>query len=128
MWGLTFYATLIRNVTPQGQTLFELIKGFKKYMKTAEIHRVAASDPTETERIFCDYLPFAFALGLSNQWIEKFSKVLSKATIEKCTASAGGIHSISSGLAHSISSSGGSGSHGGGHSGGGHGGGGGGGR
>ncbi len=131
MWGLTFYATLIRNVTPQGQALFESVNGFKKYMKTAEVNRVAASDPIETERIFCNYLPFAFALGLSNQWIEKFSKVLSKATIEKCTAHAGGVRFISSGLSHSISTaspSGRGGSHGGGCSGGGHGGGGGGGR
>ena len=134
MWGLTIYATLIRNVTPQGQMLFEHIAGFKKYMKIAEIHRVAASDPLLAEITFCDYLPFAFALGMSNQWIEKFSKILSKNTLDKCTAVAGGRSFISGGgLSHSISSAmpssrGGSGSHGGGFSGGGHGGGGGGGR
>lgn len=131
-WSLTFYATLIRNVTPEGKSLFELINGFKKYMKTAEVHRVAASNPVEMEKIFCAYLPFAFALGLHNKWIKKFSRVLDQATIERCTAAAGGIRSISSGLSSSISSATASsksgGSHGGGCSGGGHGGGGGGGR
>ena len=74
-------------------------------------------------------MPFAFALGLENKWMKKFTHILSKETLERCTASAGGVHFISRGLSHSISSSmGGSGSHGGGCSGGGHGGGGGGGR
>lgn len=130
MWGLSLYATLIRNVTPQGKVLFEAISGFKKYMKIAEVNRVAASNPVEAEKIFCDYLPFAFALGLYNKWMKQFSHILSKDTIERCTASAGGAHFIARGLSSSISSSmsSNSGSHGGGCSGGGHGGGGGGGR
>lgn len=130
MWGLSFYNTLIRNVTPMGKDIFEHIAGFKKYMKTAETYRVSASDPIETEKIFCNYLPFAFALGMENQWIEKFSHIISKATIEKYTSSVGGMHFVSKGLSRSISSAMPSkgGSHGGGCSGGGHGGGGGGGR
>lgn len=128
-WGFAFYATLIRNVTPAGKELFAHIYGFKKYMKTAEVNRVAASNPAEAEKIFCDFLPFAFALGLENLWMKKFEKALSQATLERCTAHAGGVQFISSGLTSSVRSSAGrSGSHGGGHSGGGHGGGGGGGR
>ena len=127
-WGFAFYVTLIRNVTPAGKELFAQIYGFKKYMEIAEVHRVAASNPLEAERIFCNFLPFAFALGIENKWMKKFQEVLSKETVERCTACAGGARFLSNGLASSIRSSGGGGSHGGGHSGGGHGGGGGGGR
>ncbi|MCQ2410639.1 MAG: DUF2207 domain-containing protein, partial [Elusimicrobiaceae bacterium] len=128
MWGFAFYASLIRNVTPAGRDLFAHIYGFKKYMKTAEVNRVAASNPADAEKIFCRFLPFAFALGLENQWIERFEKILSKAVVEKCTACAGGARFVSKSFPGCVRSSGGGGSHGGGHAGGGHGGGGGGGR
>ena len=47
---------------------------------------MAASNPLDEERIFCDYLPYAFSMDLHNQWMEKFSKVISLATIEQSTA------------------------------------------
>lgn len=128
MWGMSFYVPLIRNVTEQGKHLFAHIYGFKKYMKTAEINRILASSPLEPEKIFCAFLPFAFAFGLENKWMKKFETVLSKATLDKCTATAGGTRFITSGLSGCVRNGGGGGSHGGGHSGGGHGGGGGGGR
>ena len=128
MWGLSIYSLLIGNVTPHGKELLAQIAGFEKYMKIAEPNRFAASTPQDTERLFCDYLPFAFALGMENKWMKKFEKILSKAVIERCTAHLGGTRFISTGLTQSISRSGGGGSHGGGCSGGGHGGGGGGGR
>ena len=128
---VALYYTLIPNVTPKGRELFEELNGFKKYIKTAEVNRVAASDPLNAERIFCDYLPYAFAMGLQNKWMKKFTHILSKATIERCTACVGGISAVSSGLVSSVGfsmASGGGGSFGGGCSGGGGGGGGGGGR
>lgn len=87
LWIAVFYISLIRNVTSSGKKLFEKLNGFKKYINTAEIYRVAASNPLDEERIFCDYLPYAFAMDLHNQWMEKFSKVISLATIEQSTAS-----------------------------------------
>jgi hypothetical protein len=133
MMGLlcvVLYYTLIPNVTPKGRELFEELNGFKKYIKTAEVNRVAASNPLDAERIFCDYLPYAFAMGLQNKWMKKFTHILSKATIERCTVCVGGISGVSSGLSQSVgySMGSGSGSFGGGGSGGGGGGGGGGGR
>ncbi len=98
MWGMAFYVPLIRNITPAGKELFAYIDGFKKYMKTAEIYRIAASSPLEAERIFCNFLPYAFAFGLENQWMEKFGKILSQATLEKCTACVGGAKFLSKGL------------------------------
>ena len=133
MWGMAFYVPLIRNITPAGKELFAHIDGFKKYMQTAEIYRVAASSPLEAEKIFCNFLPYAFAFGFENKWMEKFGKILSQATLEKYTACVGGTKFLSSGLSSCVQNCSGGGrhgggSHGGGHSGGGHGGGGGGGR
>ena len=131
-----FYIRLIPNVTPAGKPVYEYLKGFEKYIQVAEGHRFAASDPMDAQRIFCNYLPYAFAMGLQNQWIQKFTHILSDATIQQIIASAGGASTISEHLTQSITSSlpvpvgssgGGSssgGSFGGGSSGGGHGGGG----
>ena len=130
LWGLGYYMQLIPNVTPLGRDIFEKLNGFKKYIKTAEVNRFAVSNPMDEEKIFCDYLPYAFAMGLENQWIKKFTNTLSQATIDKCVACAGGVAAVSGGLASGVGSSmpSGSGSGGGGCSGGGGGGGGGGGR
>ena len=130
------YATLIENVTLEGKKYFEHLKGFKKYMTIAEAHRVEESNPVLAERIFCDYLPYAFALGLYNKWMQKFATILSRETIQRCIENTcGNEHIIRQGLSNNLKSfmsspnvsSGGSssGSYGGGSSGGGHGGGGG---
>ena len=138
------YIHLIPNVTPAGKEFYDYLKGFEKYIKVAEERRVAASNLIDDEKIFCNYLPYAFAIGMYNQWMQKFANILSAATVQKVVADAGGNETISHYLKDRVSSSiratssggggggGGSsshsGSHGGGHSGGGHGGGGGGGR
>ena len=130
------YVKAMENVTPEGKEFFEHLKGFEKYIKVAEIYRVEQSNPMDAEKIFCDYLPYAFALGLYNKWMGKFKKVLSKETIRKCIENTCGNeriikrglsenlrHFVSEARASGSSSSGGS--YGGGSSGGGHGGGGG---
>ena len=130
------YSKLIVNVTPEGKEFFEQLKGFEKYMKVAEVHRVEESRPTDAERIFCDYLSYAYALGLYNKWMKKFAGILSKETIQKCIERTCGNehiikHSLNKNLQHFVSESNiasdgdGGGSFGGGSSGGGHGGGGG---
>ena len=132
------YVTLIENVTPRGAEYFEHLKGFKRYMTTAETHRVELSNPADAQRIFCDYLPYAFALGLHNKWMKKFEVILSKEIVQRCVASTcASEYVISRGLSSCIadsiassnsgggSSGGSSGSFGGGSSGGGSGGGGG---
>ena len=132
------YIKLIPNVTHLGREVFEYVKGFEKYIKTAESHRFELSEPIDPKKVFCDYLAYAYAIGLDNKWVKKFSGILSQATVQETLSRSGGIssvHSLRSSIvnampSHSGSSSGGSGggSFGGGSSGGGHGGGGGGGR
>ena len=102
VWLVAFYVTLIRNVTPFGKKIFAQLNSFKKYIKTAEVNRVAASTPTDAQRIFCDYLPYAFAMDLHNYWMNKFSRVLSAAKVKECLESIGSIYIISHPLTNSI--------------------------
>ncbi len=95
IWITVFYISLIRNVSPLGRKTFEHLNCFKQYIKIAEINRIAASDPTDEERIFCEYLPYAFAMDLYNQWMEKYTYILSKATLEQCVAPIDNINMVS---------------------------------
>ncbi|MCL2145437.1 MAG: DUF2207 domain-containing protein [Endomicrobia bacterium] len=139
LWMLPVYIGIIDNLTEEGRELFKGIKGFYRYMTVAETNRVAMSIPVDDEKIFADYLPYAFAFDMENKWMKRFEKILSEAVIERCTHNIGGrsalaglgggllVSSINSAAPKSSGSSG-SGSSGGGSSGGGSGGGGGGGR
>ncbi len=87
IWGVELYGKLIYNITPKGKEVFEQLDGFKKYIKIAEINRVGASNPMDDEKIFCDYLPYAYAMNLENAWMKKFSKSVA---IDACVACARG--------------------------------------
>ena len=130
----TFFAWWIKAYTRVGRQKMDQIEGFKEYLKIGEGGRVAASNPTDAEKIFCDYLPYAYALGVEKKWISYFERTLSAEMVEKTVRSRGlylhnmgGLGALSCSLGGAMSSSG-SGSGGGGFSGGGCGGGGGGGR
>ncbi len=139
LWGLIFYSDFIDKLTPKGKIFSAEVEGFRRYMTIAEAHRAELSDPDAAGRIFCDYLPYAFAFNIQNKWIKKFSKIIGATAMEQLTTNAGGFKAVRGGLlAGAVASampnkSGGgsgfsSGSGGGGFSGGGSGGGGGGGR
>jgi uncharacterized membrane protein len=126
-------------ITPYGFLLLEQIKGFQRYLQTAEQYRTEFSNPQNAERIFTTYLPYAFAIDMQNKWFDKFEGIISSATMQEITQDIGDRNFVSSGLSRTISSassqssssssgSSSSGSGGGGSSGGGRGGGGGGGR
>ena len=56
------------------------IEGFEMYLRTAEgdeIRRLEAPKPTP--EIFERYLPYALALGVENEWSERFADVLASA-------------------------------------------------
>lgn len=83
------FARLVRAYTPQGRAVMDQIEGFKQYLDVAEVNRVLASDPTQAERIFCDYLPYAAALGLENKWMKAFEKELGAAFVQQAAARSG---------------------------------------
>ncbi len=82
--GLNFiFASLIRAPTPAGKNMLEHIKGFKMYLKTADEMRLKNLDPPKmTPHIFENYLPYAIALGVAQQWGNAFVKNVSQSTLE----------------------------------------------
>lgn len=133
---------LVRAYTPLGRQKMDEIEGFFQYLQVAEKHRVFASNPTDAARIYCDYLPYAVALDVQNEWwnalegelgeaaaaqvaqrqnvtisaadVAVFSLVLRSASVPKAQSSGSDSHRSSSGFGGGGSSGGGSGGGGGG--------------
>lgn len=64
--------------TKYGNEMLGKIKGFKKFLETAEkqkLESMVMDNPT----YFYDILPFTYALGVSDKWIEKFESISVKA-------------------------------------------------
>ena len=131
-----FSAYWIQSYTPLGRSVMDQIEGFKEYLEIAEGGRVEMSNPAQASQVFCDYLPYAYALGVQSKWIKLFKQKISDAALTQTMHNRGLMMANTSSLTRMLSgfgavvsqSSRGSGSGGGGFSGGGSGGGGGGGR
>ena len=131
-----FFAWWIQSYTPLGRSVMDQIEGFKEYLEIGEGGRVEMSNPAQAAQIFCDYLPYAYALGVQSKWIKAFKQKVDDATLTGSMHNRGLMMTNASSLTHMVSGFGaavsqsarGSGSGGGGFSGGGSGGGGGGGR
>ena len=53
------------------------IEGFKMYLDTAEQDRLERmQSPQLTPEVFETFLPFAFALGVENNWCDRFAREL----------------------------------------------------
>ncbi len=71
---------LLKSPTPFGRELMDKIEGFKLYLSTAEQHRLDIMHPPEmTPELFEEYLPYAIALGVENQWSQRFANHLRSA-------------------------------------------------
>lgn len=66
------YAFLIKAYTKEGRRIKDEIEGFKLFIKTASEDEIKEQTP-ET---FDKYFPYAYALGLENDWAKKFESVL----------------------------------------------------
>ncbi len=66
------YAFLIKAYTKEGRRIKDEIEGFKLFIKTASEDEIMNQIP-ET---FDKYFPYAYALGLENEWAKKFENVL----------------------------------------------------
>lgn len=75
------FAYLLRAPTVFGRHIKDEIDGLKLYMKSAEEERLNILNPPEkTIEYYEQLLPYAIALGLENQWSEKFASVLNTHT------------------------------------------------
>lgn len=72
----TLFYFLLKKPTLEGRKLLDKTEGFKKYLEVAEQEDLNLKyPPRKTPKLFETYLPYALALGVENQWAEKFSDV-----------------------------------------------------
>ncbi len=66
---------LLRAPTPAGRRVMDEIEGFRMYLDTAEQYRLdRMRSPDLTPEVFEMFLPYAFALGVENNWCERFAR------------------------------------------------------
>ena len=79
----TFYF-LLKRPTLEGRRIMDELEGFKHYLSVAEKDRMAFHNPPErTPEIFENYLPFAIALKVEDQWGAQFEAILSAAALQE---------------------------------------------
>jgi hypothetical protein len=75
-------SAFIVKLTPKAQKLRVQILGFRKYLEATEEQRLNFINPPKmTPEIYDQYLPYAFALGLSQKWASKFDKTINQKTM-----------------------------------------------
>jgi uncharacterized membrane protein len=71
---------LLKAPTIAGRKVMDDIDGFRMYLGTAEKDRLEAlTPPKETPQLFEQYLPYAIALDVENQWNKRFEHVFAEA-------------------------------------------------
>ncbi|MCP5091018.1 MAG: DUF2207 domain-containing protein [Gammaproteobacteria bacterium] len=74
---LVFFAIIMTRPTTRGRKLLDEMLGFKDFLEVAEKDELNLRNPPEkTPELFESYLPFALALGVDQQWSERFASVL----------------------------------------------------
>ena len=68
----------IKKYTIRGRALMDQIEGFRQYLAVGEEERIQQTNPTDAKKLFCDYLPYAVALDMENEWADSFESVLSE--------------------------------------------------
>jgi uncharacterized membrane protein YgcG len=83
--GLTnaLFVHLLKAPTLRGRQVMDQVEGFKLYLSVAEQERLNILHPPEkTPQLFEQYLPYALALDVENQWSQQFADVLAKAQVD----------------------------------------------
>ncbi len=134
--AITVFAKIMPKRTPYGNEILGKLRGFKRFLETAEKPQLEAL-VNENPEYFYNILPYTYALGVSKVWMDQFETIAIQAPDWYSGYSAFSVHefnsfmnstmrSAQSAMSSSPSSDSGGGSSGGGSSGGGSGGGGGG--
>jgi uncharacterized membrane protein len=128
---LYVFRKIILKRTPFGLEILGKIKGFKRFLETAEKDQLEAMVEKEPE-YFYNILPYTYALGVSDKWVEQFENIAVEPPSWYYSSTAFSVHSfgtfmtsVNTSMTSRPSSSSSGGSSGGGFSGGGSGGGGG---
>ena len=74
---MVFFAIIMKRPTLRGRKLLDEMLGFKDFLEVAEKDELNLRNPPEkTPELFEKMLPYALALGVDQQWSERFTKVL----------------------------------------------------
>ncbi|HSA60114.1 MAG TPA: DUF2207 domain-containing protein [bacterium] len=77
--NLVFFS-LLKAPTLGGRKVLDRIEGLRMYLGTAERDRLEAMHPPQkTPELFEQFLPYALALDVENEWAEQFTGVLTEA-------------------------------------------------
>jgi uncharacterized membrane protein YgcG len=70
------FAVIMKRPTAAGRKLLDEVEGFREYLEIAEKDEMNLRNPPEkTPALFEAYLPFALALGVEQQWAERFTRI-----------------------------------------------------
>lgn len=72
--GVAFFTKIMPKRTPYGTELLGRIMGFKRFLEISEKERLEAM-VAENPNYFYDILPYAYVLGVSDEWMEKFEPI-----------------------------------------------------
>ena len=71
------FAFLMKAPTVSGRLVMDRIEGFRMYLDTAEQDRLdQMRSPRLTPEVFETFLPYAYALGVENNWCQRFAREL----------------------------------------------------
>ena len=74
---MIFFAIIMKRPTIRGRELLDEMLGFKDFLEIAEKDELNLRNPPEkTPELFEMMLPYALALGVEQQWSERFADVL----------------------------------------------------
>jgi uncharacterized membrane protein YgcG len=89
--GLFLY--LLRAPTGAGRKVMDEIEGFGRYLGTAERDRLdRMRSPQLTPEVFEAFLPYAYALGVENQWCRRLAREMPQEELQRGAYSPGWYH------------------------------------
>jgi uncharacterized membrane protein YgcG len=86
---IILFGWLLKAPTIIGRKIMDFIEGFKMYLSVTEKHPLnMRHEPDITPEVFEQFLPYAIALGVENEWGRKFEQKLSETGQEQAYAPA----------------------------------------
>ncbi|MDH3616378.1 MAG: DUF2207 domain-containing protein [Gammaproteobacteria bacterium] len=74
---MAFFAIIMTRPTTRGRKVLDEMLGFKDFLEIAEKDELNLRNPPEkTPQLFEAFLPFALALGVDQEWSERFASAL----------------------------------------------------
>lgn len=73
---LVVFAIIMKKPTDPGRRLMDRAAGFREFLEIAEKDEMNLRNPPDkTPQLFERYLPFALALGVEQEWADRFSRI-----------------------------------------------------